>query len=91
MFGSGLAFAGLARAEKPEVPVQNPGAVNKVEDESAEIQHLREARKDLNHAKDVFEKDPVDKADHRKEILEGIDKAIKAIDDEIDELKGGKK
>jgi hypothetical protein len=51
------------------------------------MQHLRAARKLLNDAKDAFDKDPADKADHRKEALEGIDKAIAAIDAEIDEYK----
>jgi hypothetical protein len=55
--------------------------------ETEEMQHLRAARKLLNDAKDTFDKDPADKADHRKEALEGIDKAIAAIDAEIDEYK----
>jgi soluble cytochrome b562 len=72
-------WAGFTRAD------DSKATADKVE--STEIQHLRAARKDLNDAKDAFEKDAVDKDDHRKEILEGIDKAITAIDTEIEEYK----
>ncbi len=86
-FAGSMAIAGLARADKtgstPPPTTQMIGA-----NESAEVQHLRAARKELNTAKDEFDRDPVDKADHRKEILEGIDSSLKAIDAEIDELLG---
>ena len=87
MFVGTTGWVGLTRAQSPALPSQ-PAAV-KLDDkiESAEMQHLRAARKLLNDAKDTFDKDPADKADHRKEILDGIDKAINAIDAEIDEYK----
>jgi hypothetical protein len=88
MFVGAGTFAGLARADKPTAISQTP-AVNKLTaDESPEIQHLRATRKHLNEAKEAFEKDTVDKANHRKEILDGIDAAIKGVDSEIDELLG---
>lgn len=86
LLAGGSAWVGLARAEKP--PMVTPAQPVALDDEIPEIQHLRAARKSLAEAKDAFEKDRKDKADHRQEILDGIDKATKAIDDEIDELKG---
>ena len=76
-------WAGFTRAD------DSKAAGDKVE--TVEMQHLRAARKDLNDAKDAFEKDTVDKANHRKEAIEGIDKAIAAIDSEIDEYKAEQK
>jgi hypothetical protein len=84
--GSG-AWAALAHAEKPLPVSPENGSAVKLADEIPEIQHLRETRKELNAAKDAFDKDAPDKLGHRKEILEGIDKAITAVDAEIDELK----
>ncbi len=88
MFVGSAAWVGLARAEKPLPVSPDQGAAVKLADEIPEIQHLRETRKDLNAAKDAFEKDAPDKLDHRKEILKGIDEAITAVDAEIEELKG---
>jgi hypothetical protein len=82
-------LVGLTHAASPAVPsTPAQSAVVNVDDknEPLEVQHLRAARKHLNEAKDAFEKDAVDTANHRKEILQGIDKAINAIDAEIDEL-----
>lgn len=91
MFAGSTALAGFVFADATASPAQS-GAI-KLEDKSMDdrIQHLRDARKLINDAKDAFEKDPVDNAGHRKEAMEGIDKAIKAIDDEIDEYKSEKK
>ena len=83
----GAAFAGFVRADKPALAAQPP-VVTLTAEEPAEVQHLREVRKHLNMAKDLFEKDPVDKKDHRKAILESIDKSINEVDAEIDELLG---
>jgi hypothetical protein len=88
IFAGTTGWVGLTRAESPASPAQ-PGITRLADDkvETPEMQHLRAARKLLNDAKDAFDKDPADKADHRKEILEGIDKAINAVDAEIDEYK----
>jgi hypothetical protein len=82
----GAAFVGLAKADKPSAMQGQPAI--KLADEPAEVQHLRETRKHLNEAKDAFEKDPVDKKNHRKAILKGIDDSITEVDAEIDELLG---
>jgi hypothetical protein len=87
MFVGGAAFVGLAKADKPVSSAQVQPAIP-LADEPAEVQHLRETRKHLNEAKDAFEKDPVDKKDHRKAILKGIDDSITEVDAEIDELLG---
>ena len=81
-FAGSTAFAGLIYAESPSSTVKLDDKM-----ETPEVQHLRAARKSINEAKDAFEKDPADAKGHRKEILEGIDKALVAIDAEIDELK----
>ena len=88
MLAGSAAWVGLAHAEKPLPVAPDNAAAVKLADEIPEIQHLRETRKDLNAAKDAFEKDSPDKRDHRKEILKGIDEAITAVDAEIEELKG---
>ena len=85
MLAGGVAFVGLAKADKPSM---NSQPAIKLADEPAEVQHLRATRKHLNEAKDSFEKDPVDKKDHRKMILKGIDDSITEVDAEIDELLG---
>jgi hypothetical protein len=87
MFVGGAAFVGLAKADKPSTSSQGQAAM-RLADEPAEVQHLRETRKHLQEAKDAFEKDPVDRKDHRKAILKGIDDSIAEVDAEIDELLG---
>jgi len=80
----GFAFAGVTGP-----PTTSPSTIVKIDDKlTLYTQHLRDTRKLLNDAKDTFDKDPADQADHRKEILEGTDKAITAVDAEIDEYKG---
>jgi soluble cytochrome b562 len=83
-------FVGFTKAEAPSRVTPESGNVVKLADEMPEVQHLREARHHLQDAKDAFEKDKADPANHRKEILEGMDKALDAIDKEIDELLGKK-
>ncbi len=86
VFASGSVLTSPARAAKPSAISQAQGIVDQVDD-TPEIKHLRETRKDLVAAKEAFENDDKDKANHRQEILDGIVAAIKGVDDEIDELK----
>jgi hypothetical protein len=80
-----VGFSGLAHAQSAGSP-QSPSAI-RLADDSPEIQSLRAVRKQLNEAKDAFDKQSKDADNHRQEVLDGIDKAINAIDSEIDELK----
>jgi hypothetical protein len=91
MFASGTALAGFSLAEGTAKASPSQTGTVKLDGKETYMQHLRDARKLISDAKDTFEKDPVDSAGHRKEAMEGIDKAIKAIDDEIDEYKAEKK
>lgn len=89
LFAGGLATAGaigIARADEPAKGSENDGEY---------VQHLRAVRRALNDNKDLLLKESMsDRAGHRHEAVEAIDKAVEAINTEVKaydkDMKSGK-
>jgi hypothetical protein len=96
MLAGSSALIGLVRAETPAAaPVDSNHKLVALADDMKDMkkekrqvsdaeymQHLRDARTKLSEAKDAFDADLPERG-NRHDILQGIDKAIDAIDTQI--------
>jgi hypothetical protein len=93
LLAGSAAFVGFTHAATPATAPTAAGhgavAMANVSDFD-HLQHLREARKLIAEAKAAFDADMPQRG-HRKEILEGIDKATDSIDMEIKEYEDAHK
>ncbi len=86
MLAGSSAVIGLAHAGTPAVALAADTKNEKRQVSDAEyMQHLRDARNHLDMAKNAFDADLPERG-NRRDILEGIDKAITAIDTQIKDM-----
>ena len=78
LFAGGLAVAAVAHAAPPA-----PRQLD-VENDVQYVEHLRSERRSLTEVRDMLNKEDIsDRANHRHEALDHLDKAIEALNSEI--------
>ena len=86
LFAGGVAMAATGRAWAGSPSPMAPQAAARMDTENdiQYVEHLRAERKSLALVKDSLSKeDMADRAGHRKEALDAIDKALEAMNSEI--------